>query len=144
MHQEISTLAKMRAAFPLILVTPWITYSDLRFRRIPNPALLLLLALIELESFVSHLPFPSSRYLLALWIFLGGWITRFLLRGAIGMGDVKLFALSSLLCGTVERAFATLLLASILGLIGATIARRRVIPFAPALFSGALLVLFSG
>jgi prepilin signal peptidase PulO-like enzyme (type II secretory pathway) len=60
------------------------------------------------------------------------------------MGDVKLFALSSLHFGTVERCFDALLLASILGLFSATIARRRVIPFAPALLSGALLVILIG
>lgn len=134
----------MRAALPLILVFPWITYSDLRFHRIPNSALLVLFALTEVEGLTAGIHIPSTRYLLALWIFLGGWITRLLLRGAIGMGDVKLYALSSLHFGTVERCFDALLLASILGLFSATIARRRVIPFAPALLSGALLVILIG
>lgn len=60
------------------------------------------------------------------------------------MGDLKLFALSSLPLGTVQRSFDALLIACALGLLAALVARKRVIPFAPALLLGTLCTLASG
>ena len=133
----------MRAALPLILFAPWISLADLRSHRIPNPALVALLAFIEFDALLMRLEIPAGHYLLALSIFLAGCLLNLSLRGAIGMGDVKLFALSSLLLGTLARSLTALLLAALFGLIYAGISRERVIPFGPAILSGAVLVLMS-
>ena len=130
----------MREAIPLLIVSPWIIYSDLRFHRIPNSALFLLLLLIETNLRLGSRPIHLERYLFALVTLLISCLCNLCLRGAIGMGDIKLFALSSLILGSALQCFDALLLASGLALLGVLITRRRVIPFGPPLVMAVALV----
>jgi Flp pilus assembly protein protease CpaA len=130
----------MREAIPLLIVSPWIIYSDLRFHRIPNSVLLLLLLFIEINPLLGGRPLRLENHLFALATFFISCLCNLCLRGAIGMGDIKLFALSSLILDTALQCFDALLLASGLALLEVLITRRRVIPFGPPLVMAVALV----
>jgi leader peptidase (prepilin peptidase)/N-methyltransferase len=136
-------MAEYLLAAGLTAVLASVTVSDLRFRTIPDRALLAGAAVA-----VAILAADQPSVLLA----RTGWAAAaggFLLAAALtspegmGLGDVKLAALLGLYLGSAV-AFALLLALGAGALWGAALiarhgwsARRRTIPFAPFLASGA-------
>lgn len=129
--------------FWLILspLTAWICLVDVREHRIPNKALLSFGLLIEIHLELSRGISILHAHLFALLIFVAGCGVSFILRGAIGMGDVKLLALLALLNGHLRPTLEVLIYASILGLIWAVLVRKRSVPFGPSLLAGYFLIL---
>ena len=131
------------ALLPLLLVSPWIAVAELRNHRIPNRSLLVLWVLIELAN-VPRTPWEElaahERSLLA---FTSGVIFYWLTRAAIGMGDIKLFAILILSFGNWQDSLLALTYACLVALIWALFVRRSRIAFGPALLIGSLLILIS-
>lgn len=131
------------ALLPLLLVSPWIAVAELRNHRIPNCSLLVLWVLIEL----TNLPRTPSEELAAheraLLAFTVGVIFYWLTRAAIGMGDIKLFAILILSFGNWQDSLLALTYACLVALIWALFVRRSRIAFGPALLIGSLLILIS-
>lgn len=124
-------------------ITVWICIVDVREHRIPNRALVLLTLSIE-----THLVLLGSSpilqpHLFALLTFSVGCVVSLALRGAIGMGDIKLLALLVLLNGHLQPTLEILIYASNLALIWAIFKRKRSIPFGPSLLAGYFLTLIS-
>ena len=119
----------------------WICLVDVKEHRIPNKALLLLGILIEIHLEISKGISILHSHLFALLIFVAGCGVTFILRGAIGMGDVKLLTLLALLKGHLLPTLEILILASFLALIWAVFTRKCSVPFGPSLIAGYFLVL---
>lgn len=118
-----------------------IAISDIKNHRIPNRALAVLWVLEE--GFQCHhgWRFLLSLNTISLLIFITGCSLHLLTGTAVGMGDIKLFALLALLLGGLSRSMEALTYAAIIALIYAVVARKRSIPFGPALLLGTLGVI---
>ncbi len=127
----------------LVSMTVIVSLSDLKYMRIPNKVLLFFTPLLLLGVGF----FPSSPW----WhhvlgaLLGGGIILIFALRGGMGMGDVKLFALCGLVLGVPELILAFLiacLLGTVVGggmmLVG-RVSRKQPIPFGPWLMIATLI-----
>lgn len=128
---------------PLLLVSPWIAVSELRSRRIPNRALLVLWILIEIANLPRMSPGELALHERTFLAFAIGSIFYWLTRGAIGMGDIKLFAILILSLKNWQDSLLALTYACFIGLIWALLTRRSQIAFGPPLLLGSLLVLVS-
>jgi Flp pilus assembly protein protease CpaA len=122
-------------------LTAWICIVDVREHRIPNKALLLLALLIEIHLVFSKGSSTLHSHIFALLTFFSGYGLGLTLRGAIGMGDIKLMALLTLLNAHLQSTLKILIYASVLALIWAIITRKRSVPFGPSLLAGYFLTL---
>jgi len=123
---------------PIVL---WISYVDILEHRIPNRSLLLLWSLIELHLASHSRNSEVYAHLFALISLATALTLYFTIRGAIGMGDIKLFSLIALLTHSIQLLVAGLLLACISAGLWAVISRKKTLPFAPSLLLGSLLAL---
>lgn len=124
-------------------------YSDWNKHIIPNKLLLgalclrILLFVFELVFNISNaLQYGASELISAVVIFILGFLCSLIIKGSVGMGDVKLISIMALFLGAsgiVCAVFASLLISFIYCLI-ALIARKKhkkdIIPFAPSLLLG--------
>lgn len=131
------------AILPLLLVTPWIAVAELGSHRIPNRSLLVLWVLIELANLPRTFLEELARHERALFALAFGVIFYWLSRAAIGMGDIKLFAILNLSLRNWQESLLALTYACLAGLIWALLVRRSRIAFGPALLLGSLLILIS-
>ena len=133
----------MAAVIPILLLAPWICISDIRFHRIPNVALLVLWVLNEIEAIsLDRAHFEAAQETL-IALFAISISAKFLFRGAIGMGDVKLMTLLGFAVRSLRNSLSVLVIACIFGLLWALFSRKSAIPFAPALIGAALLELLT-
>jgi leader peptidase (prepilin peptidase)/N-methyltransferase len=136
------------AFFVVVLV--WVTLKDLEVRRIPNVVVLpaAAIVLVAVAALRPHHLLESVLAALAAAAFLV--LPSLFMRGAVGMGDVKLAFLigaalgsgtsAALLLGCLAASGAALILLARHG----SKARRMVLPFAPFLTFGALAALAVG
>jgi leader peptidase (prepilin peptidase) / N-methyltransferase len=122
----------------------WISWVDLRTRRIPHSLLFAMLALTILLYLFN--PRAIQQALLAALIFTIVLLPISLMRSrSLGGGDTKLIILLALLLGSGDRMITALFFASIFALVYLPVyyLRDRSLPrsiaFAPALVCGALL-----
>ena len=134
----------MGVALPLIIVAPWIAWSDIRSRRIPNTALMSLWLLYLISTFRMDWSQELRRHQLAALLFVGGVFIHWISKRAIGMGDIKFIALEGLLFGQVQMVLEALTYSAVIGLIWITVTKKRSIPFAPSLIAGSFLVMLIG
>ena len=134
----------MGVALPLIIVTPWIAWSDIRSRRIPNKALISLWLLYLISTFTMGWSQELRRHELAALLLVGGVFIHWISKGAIGMGDIKFIALEGLLFGQVQLVVQALTYSALIGLIWVAVTKKRSIPFAPSLIAGSFLVMLIG
>jgi prepilin signal peptidase PulO-like enzyme (type II secretory pathway) len=78
---------------------------------------------------------------LSILILIGGCALHAITGGAIGMGDIKLFAVLSLLLPGFQAVLLAITFSTICGLLQSLLQRARAIPFAPGLLTGTLLVI---
>lgn len=128
---------------PLLLLSPWIAVSDIRNRRIPNRALLVLWILIEIVNVSRVEPGELVPHTRAFLTFAIGSFFYGATRGAIGMGDIKLFAILNLSLSNWQDSLLALTYACFIGLIWAILTRRSQIAFGPPLLMGSFLLLIS-
>ncbi len=133
----------MPTSLPLLLVAPWISIVDIRQHRIPNVSLLMFWLLIEVQLAMSAARMDLSAHEFAIAILIVGLALHRLVDGAIGMGDIKLFALLALLTHSLTVILTSLTCASIGAGLVALISRKKVVPFAPSLIIAALTVLIA-
>ncbi len=126
---------------PLLLVGIPIAISDIKSHRIPNGNLMVLWVLEETCELHRGWHLALTSNVTSLLIFIAGGLVHLLTGTVIGMGDIKLFALLGLPLGNLSRSMTALTSAAIIALIYAGVARKRVIPFGPALLLGAVLVI---
>ena len=131
----------MYLAFPLLLVAPWISFEDLRRHRVPNTSLLLLWALIEIDLARYAISSERSAHLFAGISLISALVLHWLLRGRIGMGDIKLFTLIALHLHSLLLLTSGLTFSCIGAALWAITSRKSVIPFAPSLILGTLLAI---
>ena len=131
----------MTSYFPLVLAAPWIVISDIKSRLIPNKALLMLWSLIVASQFSLKWSQQLSIYEFGCSLFVIGLVFYFLSSHSIGMGDIKLLALSGLMLNQLQRILEALTYAAVIGLIWAIATRKNSIPFAPPLIVGVLMVM---
>ena len=124
-------------------ITLWISIVDVKERRIPNRALALLALSIEIHLVLSESSPILYSHLFALLTFSIGCGVSLALRGAIGMGDIKLLALLALLNAHLRPTLEILIYASTMALIWAIFKRKRSIPFGPFLLAGYFLTLIT-
>ncbi|MCX7629346.1 MAG: A24 family peptidase [Geminicoccaceae bacterium] len=114
-HELVSILVLV----PLFLVLAWVVREDLRARRIPNPAVLAILALWPAHLLLLGRPSPWWSGPSAALLVLGGGFVAWRL-GLLGAGDVKLASALSAsvgLEGLVGFLLATGLLGGLLALV---------------------------
>ena len=134
-----------------------IAWIDQRKRRIPNKILLAMLAARIVILIVEWLLVPSIGMSLlissAFGMLLGGGmflLAHFLSRGGVGMGDVKLFAVTGWYVGAgsiMPLVFLTALISaaySIVMLLLKKIKLKEEIPFAPFVLAGTILTMALG
>ena len=129
---------------PLLLVGIPIAISDIKNHRIPNRGLVALWVLEEVLQLHRGWHSLLATNITSLAIFMVGLILHLLTGSAIGMGDIKLFAVLVLPLGNLNRSMTALTCSTIAALICAIVTRKRVIPFGPALLIGAVSVIFLG
>lgn len=133
----------MYSTLPLLLVSPWIAVSEIRNRRIPNRSLLVLWILIEMVNMSRLNTGELAPHLRAFLAFAIGSLFYWVTRAAIGMGDIKLFAILNLSLSNWQDSLLALTYACFIGLIWALFTRRLRIAFGPPLLIGSLLLLIS-
>ena len=126
---------------PLLLVGIPIAISDIKSHRIPNGNLMVLWVLEEICELHRGWHLALTSNITSLLIFIAGCLVHLLTGTVIGMGDIKLFALLVLPLGNLSRSMTALTCAATIALIYALVARKRVIPFGPALLLGAVSVI---
>ena len=131
----------MHLAFPLLLVAPWISFEDLRHHRVPNTSLVVLWVLIEIDLARYAIGSERSAHLFAGISLISALVLHWLLRGRIGMGDIKLFTLIALHLHSLLLLTSGLTFSCIGAALWALISRKAVIPFAPSLILGTLLAI---
>lgn len=134
----------MGVALPLIIIAPWIAWSDIRSRRIPNRALISLWLLYLISTSRMDWSQELRRHELAALLLVGGVFIHWISNGAIGMGDIKFIALEGLLFGQIRLVLEALTYSAVIGLIWVAVTRKRSIPFAPSLIAGTFLVMLIG
>ena len=134
----------------LLALMPGIAVIDLRHRIIPNrltyPALLASAVLIVLAWLIDDAVDPV-RAALGLLLYGGGLFVVAAVSRGMGMGDVKLAALTGLVLGSLGLGFVGVAAgaAIVLGGLGAVVAlamgkgRKSAIPFGPYLAAGAVV-----
>lgn len=122
----------------------WICWVDLRTRRIPNQLLLAMVS-ITLFGYGFH-RHPALAAIGCAFFFALVTLPIALLRTrSLGAGDSKLIIVLALLLGRGAHMLSALMLSTIIGAVHILILyfhekrMPRSIPFAPALFIGALL-----
>ena len=115
--------------------------TDIRWQRIPNGAQISLLCLTELSLLGEKETDFFHSNLVGLYVLLAALLIRALSGARVGMGDVKLISILAIGLGSTSEVLSSLTIASLLGLIWVLMARNRIIPFAPALIGGVLVVL---
>ena len=131
----------MHLAFPLLLVAPWISFEDLRHHRVPNTSLVVLWVLIEIDLARYAIGSERSAHLFAGISLISALVLHWLLRGRIGMGDIKLFTLIALHLHSLLVLTSGLTFSCIGAALWALISLKAVIPFAPSLILGTLLAI---
>lgn len=134
----------MGSSLPLFFIAPWIAWSDIKSRRIPNKSLLSLWLLYLVSSFGMDWNQELRRHELAALLLISGVVIHWISHGAIGMGDIKFIALEGILLGQIEWVVQALTYSAIIGLIWVATTRKRSIPFAPSLIAGVFLVMLIG
>jgi len=129
---------------PLLLLGIPIAISDIKNHRIPNRQLMALWVVEEIFQRDRGWHALFSTNITALLIFITCLILYLATGSAIGMGDIKLFAVLVLPLGNLSRSITALTCATIVALIYAVVARKRVIPFGPALLIGTISVILLG
>lgn len=137
-----------------MFIIAWIDHHE---RRIPNKILLVMLAVRMLILIVEWLFVPSMGMALLIsssfGMLLGGGmflLVHFLSRGGVGMGDVKLFAVTGWYVGTssiMSLVFLTVMVSagySIIMLILKKVKLKEEIPFAPFVLAGTILTMALG
>ncbi len=124
-----------------LILALWICAIDMREHRIPNLSLLLLSVVIEFHFKYLERVHLIHSHLLALAVLIFGFAINLTLRGAIGMGDIKLFSLLTLLTGHLESVLRSLIYACCIAWVWALTVRKQRIPFAPPLFLGFFIAL---
>jgi leader peptidase (prepilin peptidase)/N-methyltransferase len=134
----------------LLALMPGIALIDLRHRIIPNrltyPALLLV-SVAVLVAWLAGGPVDPVRGLVGLLLYGGVLFLVALVSGGMGMGDVKLAALTGLALGVVGLRYvgvaagAAIVLGGLGGLVALAMGRSRksAIPFGPYLAAGAVV-----
>ena len=149
-HQWKGNWPELIVALLFISLCAIVTVSDLAYMLIPNKVLLFFLPLLAIARACSH-PLPLTHYAIGA---VAGFSVLLLVAvikpGAMGMGDVKLFALIGWVMGW-QLILTALFLASLFGLIaGLTLIRKgkatmkAAIPFGPFLCGGSILAYFWG
>lgn len=137
-----------------MFIIAWIDHHE---RRIPNKILLVMLVVRMLILIVEWLFVPSMGMALLIsssfGMLLGGGmflLVHFLSRGGVGMGDVKLFAVTGWYVGTssiMSLVFLTVMVSagySIIMLILKKVKLKEEIPFAPFVLAGTILTMALG
>ena len=137
-----------------MFIIAWIDHHE---RRIPNKILLVMLAVRTMILSVEWLFVPSMGMALLIsslfGMLLGGGmflLAHFLSRGGVGMGDVKLFAVTGWYVGTssiMSLVFLTVMVSagySIIMLILKKVKLKEEIPFAPFVLVGTILTMALG
>jgi len=130
----------------LILLTLgiWISWIDLRTRRIPNSLLLTMLGLSS-ALYIFNIHVMAKAFVAALIFGLLLVPLTVIRMRSLGAGDSKLILVLAILLGSGDRTVSALIFASFFALIQIALIYLRSrqwpksIPFAPALTFGALL-----
>ena len=130
----------------LILLTLgiWISWIDLRTRRIPNSLLLTMLGLSS-ALYIFNIHVMAKAFVAALIFGLLLVPLTVIRMRSLGAGDSKLILVLAILLGSGDRTVSALVFASCFALIQIALIYLRSrhwpksIPFAPALIFGALL-----
>ncbi|MBX2835083.1 MAG: prepilin peptidase [Micavibrio sp.] len=136
---------------PLLISIPFLLaliLIDLEFKLLPNKLLIILLV-IGLANFGLKIEAQPSNWLEITSIYIGGFIlylvfsrllagimTALLKKDALGMGDVKFFAVAGLWLGIPLLGIFMILsgfLGVVLGLVWKVITKEEAFPFGPAL-----------
>ncbi len=131
----------MLFCFSILPLVMWISTIDICEHRIPNRSLIILSFGCEIHIELGRGQFFLYSHLFAVIVLLVGSFLSLSLGGAIGMGDVKLFALLALLIGHLQPTLEALLYSCVFALIWTFFTGSRRIPFAPPLFAGYLLTI---
>lgn len=149
-HQLKGDWFELIVALLFISLCVIVTVSDVAYMLIPNKVLLFFLPLLVIARMVSH-PLPISDYVIGAVAGFGVlYLVAVIKPGAMGMGDVKLFALIGWVIGW-QVILTALFIASLFGLVAGLILIRRgkatmkaAIPFGPFLCAGSILAFFWG
>lgn len=153
----VNSPAAIGCELSLLLSMLWFSIYDIRYKRVPNKALVLFLPIFLIVPFATMFPIQSE---LDFWVRVAPMLTQALLgaitgfgilllsaliaNGGIGGGDIKLAALLGFACGPY-RTLSILLIATVLCIPTAAIVRRKrqatplSMPFVPFLAVGSLL-----
>ncbi|MGD8188810.1 prepilin peptidase [Brevibacillus ginsengisoli] len=149
-HQLKGDWLELIVALLFISMCVIVTVSDLAYTLIPNKVLLFFLPLLFIARVLSH-PLPLTEYAIGAIAGFGVFFLVAVMKpGAMGMGDVKLFALIGWIIGW-QLILIALFFASLMGLIaGLNLIRKgkatmkAAIPFGPFLSAGSILAYFWG
>lgn len=135
----------------------FLAWIDHKQRRIPNKILSRLLALRAILLVAEGAMFPRMALVIALssvlGMLLGGGmflLARFLSKGGVGMGDVKLFAVIGSYVGSgsiMTVTFLTIVISAAYSIVMLAVKKVRwkeEIPFAPFIWTGTMLAMALG
>lgn len=135
----------------------FLAWIDHKQRRIPNKILSRLLALRAILLVAEGAMFPRMALVIALssvlGMLLGGGmflLARFLSKGGVGMGDVKLFAVIGSYVGSgsiMAVTFLTIVISAAYSIVMLAVEKVRwkeEIPFAPFIWIGTMLAMALG
>lgn len=135
----------------------FLAWIDHKQRRIPNKILSRLLALRAILLVAEGAMFPRMALVIALssvlGMLLGGGmflLARFLSKGGVGMGDVKLFAVIGSYVGSgsiMTVTFLTIVISAAYSIVMLAVKKVRwkeEIPFAPFIWIGTMLAMALG
>lgn len=135
----------------------FLAWIDHKQRRIPNKILSRLLALRAILLVAEGAMFPRMALVIALssvlGMLLGGGmflLARFLSKGGVGMGDVKLFAVIGSYVGSgsiMAVTFLTIVISAAYSIVMLAVKKVRwkeEIPFAPFIWIGTMLAMALG
>ncbi len=133
-----------------ILILAYVSYVDIRTKRIPNRALFFMLIIVIADCFLGNSIGIAGRLLGALIVSAPMFMLSFVKRGAFGGGDIKLMAVSGMYLGAAKNvvAFAIgIVVASVCAII-CLILRRKTkgdfIAFGPFLSIGIVTAIMCG
>lgn len=148
-----SIAVNVKLMFIVSMLWP-IAFIDSRTKRIPNDILKIMLVgrlffLIPEFIMIGDIPHRLLSMLIAtVAVFLACVLCCLLIKGAIGMGDVKLFSIMALylgLEGIWSAIFCSLIVSffiAVFSLVTNRVKRKDNIPFAPAILIGTYLSVF--
>lgn len=148
-----SVVIDVKLMFVVCMLWP-IAFIDYRTKMIPNyilKVMLVLRVLFLVPEFIMLGDIPQrllSMAVATIAVFLACVLCCLLIKGAIGMGDVKLFSIMALFLGLEgiwSAIFCSLIVSffiSVFSLVTKRVKRKDNIPFAPAILIGTYLSVF--